>query len=139
MKPGDPLPDSDHFARYCSPDKVVEGLPSGGAFKFRKKRDKDGISGNWLEYLDKKDRSSALDKVREIVGGKLKVYPEGRFVVLNVGQIKNKMNARGYNIIIKYAPTSDKSHALLGCDDLSVLIEIAEFIREQDVYPAVVQ
>ena len=107
---GDPLPDTDHIARYCSPAKIgTDGIPLISAFVSRK----NCLSVNWLEYLKTPTLMEAVRTVCTILNNKMVVKKKGRIAVLNVGVTKAAI-AEMNNFVtrIEHDPTSnDASHS----------------------------
>ena len=60
---GDPLPDNDHFARYCRPQQIRNERPAVSAFVPR--ANEDHLSVNWLEFFDANSLGLAVARVRE--------------------------------------------------------------------------
>lgn len=85
---GDAIPDTDCVSRYCKPSAVEDGVILPSAFQFRD--GEDYISVNWLEYLKAPSLESAVNMVRETFRRKgFSIRRQGRFAVLNVGDVKD--------------------------------------------------
>lgn len=133
------LPKDDHISRYCKPSVIAQnGLPMASAFGLR--QGEEYLSVNWLEYFHLTDLSIAVEKVREAFRNKgYQVRPNGRFVVLNIGEAK-RMVFEGVKCVlhINHHPlANDQSHACIlgyGPDDLMVAVELAALVTPQDVY-----
>lgn len=139
MPKNNPLLDCHHFARYCRPDTVENGLPTGRSFEIRPEKEK-GISVNWLEYFRQEDACKNLEKVREVLKRKnFKLSKKGRFTILGVGYCKRKIKlAHKIDISIKHTPNKkDPSHSTIFSDDLAVYIEIAELVTSADIHPGI--
>lgn len=131
---GEPLPNSDHIARYCKPMCVPDGEIQATAFMIR--QNDENLSVNWLEYLNCSSRENEVSEIRNIYSSKLKVSTKARVAILNVGQVKQKIftdSEDRRNIEILHDPKiddpPDPSHSgiynLRPDDEL-----IAELIRE---------
>ena len=78
-----PLPDADHFSRYCKPSDVQDGEPLSTAFQLRE--NEDCLSVNWLEYFGEVGQPAAVELVREsFLRKSYQLKVNGRFAVLNV-------------------------------------------------------
>ena len=88
------IQDEDHVAHYCSPDRAIDGLPSGNAFALREDRGETYLSVDWLEILDP-DIPDAIARLRPIVAGRIRVKRDGRLAVLNVGEARQAAHRRG--------------------------------------------
>ena len=135
-----PLPDEDHFSRYCNPSAVEGESPLASAFIPR--RGEEYLSVNWLEYFGESDLTAAVERVREVFRVKsYRVRQNGRFAVLNVGAAKAAAR-EGVDraLSIDRLPVgNDQSHAAVrgyGSDDLAVAVELAALVTRQDVHPA---
>lgn len=136
---GDPLPDQDHISRYCRPSTIDQGLPQPGAFMPR--AGEDYLSVNWLEHFEVPNLPAAVDRMRTAVAQSLDLRPNGRFVVLNVGEAKRAASRdAGFSLRIEHAPTeSDASHAaIFGIDahPVQIVTELIALISAGDIYPA---
>ena len=86
------IPDDHHIARYCRPKQTEQGFPSVRAFHLRP-ADKDALSVNWLEHYTRNHKVVSADE-RELVIAQIRDHIQmdpssnGRFAVLNVGQVK---------------------------------------------------
>ena len=106
------ISDKDHVAHYCSPQRVVNGLPSGNAFELREGRD-TYLSVDWLEILDPGDTTTAIQRLRPILAEKIAVSPNGRLAVPNVGEARQAARQRGSRTLrVVHRPEVDReSHA----------------------------
>ena len=137
-----PLPDADHFSRYCKAIDVQDGEPLSTAFQLR--GNEDHLSVNWLEYFGEVDQQEAVELVRETFLRKsyqLKV--NGRFAVLNVGAAKQTIRDHTrLTLRIQNMPVSDdESHSgILGYkpEDLIVSVALAALLVPECGYPAVI-
>lgn len=89
------IPDEDHVAHYCSPDRAIGGLPSGNAFALREDRGETYLSVDWLEILDPGSITAAIERLRPIVAHRIRVKRDGRLAVLNVGEARQVARRRG--------------------------------------------
>ncbi len=107
---GDPLPSSDHVARYCKPKTLSEaGQPLGSAFFLRK--DEEYLSVSWLEHFGRLGMEELLQEVREHTV--LTPKRSARYAILNVGYTINHVNENSERKIkITHEPSnSDPSHS----------------------------
>lgn len=88
----EPVPDTDHIARYCGGGSLTpKGKVSGAHFKLRTKEGgekEDYLSVNWLEFLGLEDRQAELHEVRRVLATKITVGSKAKIVVLNVEHVK---------------------------------------------------
>ena len=139
---GDPIPESDNVSRYCSPLRVDDrGMPLPQAFQLR--RGEGSLSVNWLEYFTTGDLSIAIDMVRAAFHDRgFSLRPNGRFAVLNVAEVKAVGRENSISLLVQHDPRPDDgSHAsILGIleDDFLVAVALAQLVRRENVYPAVV-
>lgn len=109
---GDPLPDCDEVARYCTPGRYnrSEQKPRPTAFLWR--RDKHGkpetdLSVYRLQHYDEPDNASALDLIRTEGARGLTLDKNGRFVMLNVGRAKAAAQSEGVSVDVIYTPRQE--------------------------------
>lgn len=135
---GDPIPGSDHVARFCDRKYISESDDvEPGAFMLRK--DETYLSVQWIEHLEKPTRKDAIRAVREIFSQHLKVRHTAKLAVLNVETTRTLVAEKsGYGIRITHQPEPDnESHGgILDTDQDADLI--AELIVEtiQEIHPA---
>jgi len=79
---GDPLPDVDHVARYCKPQTILDGQPTGAAFMLRPID--SFLSVNWLEYFGDIEQKRQISEIRRHIS--LDLAASGLFAILNVGK-----------------------------------------------------
>ena len=136
---GDLLPEEDHVSRYCPPSQVEDGWPLLGAFQL--KPAESYLSVNWLEYWMKSTQEEAIDCIRGEIA--LKRRPNGRFVVLNVGEVKQIVES-----VIRRSPTithqptpAMESHAGIfdwPADDEEIAAELRLLVGQGSIFPAIV-
>ena len=139
---GDLVPDDDNVSRYCRASTVSEyGVPLPQAFQLR--RGEGSLSINWLEYLSPEDLLDALRLVRaafQDIGYSL--GRNGRFAVLNVGEIKALGRENLISLFVRHDPEPNNvSHAgLFGFpdDDFLIATAIAQLVSQRDMHPAVI-
>jgi len=86
---GQPVPDSDHVARYCKPTTIDEGEIQATAFMLRE--GEAYLSVNWLEELKSSGRAGQIRDLQELYTKKLKVAATAQIAVLNVGTLRAKI------------------------------------------------
>ena len=138
---GDLVPDDDNVSRYCRASTVSEyGTPLPQAFQLR--RGESSLSVNWLEYLSPGDLLDALRLVRtafQDIGYSL--GRNGRFAILNVGEVKALGRENSISLLIRHDPEPDNvSHAgIFGFpdDDFLIATAISQLVSQRDMHPAV--
>lgn len=143
---GDPLPDKDEVARYCSPDRydLDADTPKVSAFILSPKE--DDLSVKRLQFFLGQDREGVVDCIRdEAVNAGYTLKPSGRFVVFGVSAAKAVASEEGCEISITYTPKpSYPSHSSVWDlpndydDAVMVAAALVSLITQADVYPAVV-
>lgn len=142
---GDQIPDQDHVARYCSYQKLAEGLPQPTAFMLRRDRSgcppEESLSVNWLENLECPDRISEIAEIRRIYRETFNVGAQAKIAVLNVGEVREKVQTESPDrriLEVYHDPKpNDPSHSgiyHLRQDDHVIAELIAEIVR--GTYPA---
>ena len=65
---GDPLPDSNHIARYCKPTQAPDGQIQATAFMLKSPEGspEESLSVNWLECLNCSRREHEITEIRNI-------------------------------------------------------------------------
>jgi len=110
---GDKIPDQDHITRYCKPSQAPDGNIQPSAFMLRV--NEESLSVNWLGYLNCINRESEIAAVREIYKAKFKVGATAKIVVLNVGEVRQKVlneTPDRRNLDVLHDPlTDDASHS----------------------------
>jgi len=137
----DPIPGSDHIARYCSFGSLTEnGRVSGTAFRL-KPTDDGYLSVDWLDILEPSCREEQLRKVRLALSSRLKLGAKAKLAVLKVDGVIGYVRARSVDhreLIIKHRPLeNDPSHSgifNLRLEDDLIADLIAEAVSED--YPA---
>ena len=86
-----PLSDTDHVARYCRPATVPKGRLTAAAFFLRPasetRAEEKYLSVSWLEYFGDRDKEVAMKHVRSVVENNMDTTSNGRYAVMNVGEI----------------------------------------------------
>ena len=116
-------------------------MPLPQAFQLR--RGEGSLSVNWLEYFATGDLSTAIDLIRAAFHDRgFSLRPNGRFAVLNVAEVNAVGQENSTPLLVQHDPRSDDgSHAsILGVseDDLLIAVALAQLVRRENVYPAVV-
>ena len=110
---GDKIPNHDHIARYCKPITAEDGQIQATAFMVR--IGEEGLSVNWLEFLNCSSRENEIAELRKIYSRKFnKVGMSAKIAVLNVGEVLQKVlteSPDGRNLEVLHAPIeNDPSH-----------------------------
>ena len=133
-KMNDPLPDSDHVLRYCSPRHVNEGIIHGSAFRLRP--GEEYLSVNWMEYFGKSVEEQTKGVRTVLIKKGLQLKPNGRFARLHVGTVKEMIR----NAEVKRVPgPKDPSHAGIypAKDNREAILELRELKNIiKHVFPA---
>ena len=132
---GESLADTDHVARYCSPTRAENGLPTTAAFE--PQEGENYVSVNWLEFFDGVDTAAKIGQVRDVVGRKLTLRPKGLFAVISVHEAKVAISDA--ELRIDHIPTvDDPSHAgIYTQENLDIAVELRALVTLGDVHPAV--
>lgn len=110
---------------------------------FRPREGEDYLSVNWLEFFETPNLSTAVQMVRTVFDSKgYRTRPNGRFVALNVRDIKSVARASGESSLdVEHVPLADdESHAgIIGytVDDFEIAVEIRALVGLEDTFPAV--
>ena len=124
---GTPIPHTDHVARYCPPSTVEDGVPTSNSFRLR--ANEEYLSVNWIEHSGR-HMPTAVDTVRVAFQNKgYSLRRNGRFAVLNVGQIVSTVRA-ALSLRVEHMPEcDDPSHSGIlwdhGTDELRVAQELS--------------
>ena len=86
---GEILPDHHHVSRYCKSTYAPGGQIQATAFMLRK--GEETLSVNWLEFLNCPNRENEITQLQNIYSKKLKIGTHAKIVVLNVGEVRNKV------------------------------------------------
>jgi hypothetical protein len=87
---GDTIPDNDHIARLCHNKYVADEQIQATAFQLR--RNEDGLSVNWLEFLNCSSRQNEIVEIRKIYAETFSsVGTRAKIAVLNVGEVREKV------------------------------------------------
>ena len=135
---GDPIPDSNHIARYCPPGKIDHdpvtmkpiGVSKDNFIRTIKKGILErGISVNWIEKHEKSTINEGLSSIRNRMESyPYKVSDNGTFAVAKVCVIKGagKKFSKELSVIEDHRPDDDSHALLLG-------IEIEDSILQQEI------
>ncbi|MBW2680969.1 MAG: hypothetical protein JRD01_09550 [Deltaproteobacteria bacterium] len=87
---GDQIPDPDHIARLCQPKHVPDGQIQASAFML--KSDEEGLSVNWLEFLECSSRDHEIAKIRNVYSLKFnRIGARATIAVINVGEVRERV------------------------------------------------
>ena len=86
---GETIPDQNHIARFCRPTQAPEGQIQATAFMLR--ANEEGLSVNWLEFLNCSNRESEIVKMRTIYAENFTVGARAKIAILNVGEVRKKV------------------------------------------------
>lgn len=141
---GDPLPDSHHFVRHCSPDTVGDdNRPTFAAFYPNGKS--DHLSGHWAEFFGKLSDDELFAKIRDEANGDgvdiiYERKDDGRYARIQVRDIRNVHEA----LDVQEKAGRYPSHiGLFGLDDVparflrDVAVKLSKLARGRDIFPAV--
>ena len=140
---GDPIPDTDHIARLCQPQTVPDGQIQATAFML--KLGHEGLSVNWLEFLDCSSREHEIDEIRNVYSLKFnRIGLRATIAIINVGEVREIVLTEtedNRNLEVLHDPIEDDppdpSHSEiynLPPDDILIAEMILETVRE--AYPA---
>ena len=126
-----------HVARYCLYSKHSDERPMPAAFELR--GNEEFLSSNWIEYFDMHDLESNLNKVRDEFEKHHSMKKNGRFAVLNVGDVKNIIEfEHGTKLRIEDLEEEDyPAHAgvWLPPDHFEIALTLSEMVKPGDMYP----
>ena len=143
---GDPLPDGDEIARYCSPGVWEKETHEPQVTAFMRKPDEDDLSVNRLQYYRGQSRSGAVGCIRDETGAYYKLKKSGHFVVFSVSAAKAAALNKGCGIDVIYTlKTSKPSHSsIFGLPEpedyegkVRVATALARLVKQDDIYEAV--
>jgi hypothetical protein len=110
---GQAVPDTDHVGRYCKASTVENGEISAAAFMVGKTE--EYLSVNWLEEINRSDRTTQISELQSLYATKLRVGAAARIAVLNVGSVRAKVQRDSPDnrlLRVLHEPESDDpSHA----------------------------
>jgi len=140
---GEQIPDPDHIARLCQPKYAPDGQIQAGAFML--KSGQEGLSVNWLEFLNCSSREDEIDKIRNVYSLKFnRIGANAKIAIINVGEVRERVLTESEdrrNLEVLHDPIEDDppdpSHSEIY--NLTQYDErIAELILEtvHEVYPA---
>jgi hypothetical protein len=118
---GDPIPESDHVARYVRPSKYVNKVLDWSALLPRE-QDNGEASYNWLEYLGNGTVKELIALLKASLTT-LTISKNGTFAALNVGRTISGMKSAQPGIQLRFIhtplPGNDSHASLLGLDHLN--------------------
>ena len=129
---GERLPDQDHVMHYCKPSTVVDNYPEFRAFMPTPTNPEPSF--NWVEYLNPRGLEGAIEKVRAVVKERITVRHIGRFVALNVGDVRTEVKeSEGVCIWFEHTPDQPKGHYPSHADIRGAAVNkvVAEAIHRQ--------
>ena len=133
-----PIPDTDHVARYCKASTVEDGEISAAAFMLR--QDERYLSVNWLEELKLPNRAAEITGLQELYTRKFsRVGAGARIALLNVGRLRTNVQTKSPDrrvLPVLHEPIipDDPSHAgiyEIPFDDEIVAELIVETVQEK--------
>lgn len=140
----DIIPYEDHIARYCKPSKISEdGQIEFSAFMLRK--DEEGLSVDWLEFLKCSSRENEIIEMRKIYPSRLTVGAKSKIAILKVGEVRKKVQTESLDkriLKVIHEPLVDDPSIVDPHSEIYNLKQddelIAELIRETicETYPA---
>ena len=135
---GDPLPNTDHVARFCDRKYITENNNVGpGAFMLRK--DEEYLSVQWLENLGIETANEKMKELKQIFAKYLKIRPPAQIAIINVGHTCGYVAGESeYLIRILHQPEPNNNAHSGIFDTMQNDEEIAELIRQTilEIYPA---
>ena len=144
---GDPLPDVDEVAEYCSPDRYDRKTQSPAVSAFVRKAAQLDLSVNRLQFYCNRKREESVDCIRnEFVDAGYEIKTDGRFVVLGVSAIKAAALKKGCLVDVTYTPRAQPpypSHSsVYGLPDWQqdrrhadrVATALARLVTQGDIY-----
>jgi len=134
---GQAIPDSDHVGRYCKASTVENGEISAAAFMMRETE--EYLSVNWLEELNRSDRTIQIRDLQSLYATKLRVGTAAQIAVLNVGALRAKVerespDSRLLRVLHEPEEPDDPSHAgiyEIAHDDEIIAELIAQVVLEK--------
>ena len=106
-RPRDPIPDDEEVSRYCQPSHYDHKRNEPTALAFTRRKTEPDASANRLLYYRRRDannREEAINLIRGELRPHLKLSPNGRFLVVNVGTFINAAASAGHLLEILYTP-----------------------------------
>jgi hypothetical protein len=105
LSDGDPLPDEDEVARYCSPSRCDAITHEPTVSAFIRGPNEDDLSVRRLQFYVGRSRSDAVACIRqEFENAKYKLKKDGRFAVFGVSAAQTAAAKRACTIDIVYTP-----------------------------------
>ena len=108
---GDKLCDEHHVVHYVKPKNVLDTGDIDGSQFILRKRDRNGLSVNWLECFLNCKKLDQIDKIKHSIN--MSIEKKSCFAEFNVGETKLHMIDKCKNIDFIHDPTTDPSHSLL--------------------------
>lgn len=136
----DPLPYTNHVARYCKPMCVDEGMVLASAFV--PGENEAYLSVNWMEYYPG-DIEEQIGAIKSVFDRKeYKVRKNGRFAVVGISKALKAVRTRsGKSINFIFLPEQDDpSHSGISSyshEDLAVSTAIHSTLIAADVFNAI--
>ena len=96
---GDVIPDKNHISRLCLPKHVSEEQIQATAFMLRPGYE-SFLSVNWLEFLSCSNRKEEISALKKIYSRKLNFGARAQIAILNVGDVRNKVQTESNCITI---------------------------------------
>ena len=145
---GAPIPDDEEISRYCKPSHYDHLRDEPHILAFTRRKTEDDVSVNRLQYYLRRTantREEAINFIRCEVKAHYQLKTSGRFLVVNVGAIKNAGARKGHSLQVLYTPEHGKpSHSsIFGVpseheEEITAAVAMLRAIRclitPQDVY-----
>jgi hypothetical protein len=110
---GNIIPDNNHVSRYCKPTQIVDNEIQASAFVLREID--EGLSVDWLEFLDCISHEEEINEVRSIYQSRFgKLRANAKIAVLNVGEIRTHVYEKtedNRNLSILHLPFNNDTHS----------------------------
>ena len=134
MAQGDPIPDTDHVARYCRKTAInEEGRPTGLAF-LPKPHD-TRLSVSWLENTGCAGRDAQVQTARMALAAELTLAKSGQMAVLHIEKTRTRVTDESADkrcLHFSHEPTQKNPyHSGIGnfsADDVVIADLIAEVV-----------
>lgn len=88
------ISDKEHVLRYCRPKQVEDGEITEAAFELRLSRREKYLSVNWMEFFCQfKSADCQVNEISRVMKENgFTVTKQGRFVQLNVGEVRQRIS-----------------------------------------------